>query len=69
MSKLTIKNVRASLAALGLSIRKNSCGEFRVNFKNGKEATAYYTDCLSDALNTGVAMVRPSILSATGTKH
>lgn len=33
-------------------------GEYRVNFYNGTEATAYYTDDLDDALTTGLAMAR-----------
>jgi hypothetical protein len=31
-------------------------GEYRVNFKGGSEATAYYTNDSMDALQTGVAM-------------
>ena len=31
-------------------------GEWRVNFPNGKEATAYYTDDAQDAVDTARAM-------------
>jgi hypothetical protein len=31
-------------------------GEYRVNFRDGVEATAYYTNDLEDAFATGVAM-------------
>jgi hypothetical protein len=53
---MTIQHVRNKLRALGLSFRKTEAGDFRVNLSEGTEATAYYTDCLVDALQTGVAM-------------
>ena len=31
-------------------------GEYRVNYRDGTEATAYYTDELEDALSTGRVM-------------
>jgi hypothetical protein len=33
-------------------------GEYRVNFRNGREATAYYTTDLTDAVDTDIAMSR-----------
>ncbi len=58
---LTLKDAKATLKALGMSINKNQWGEYRVNFLGGDEATAYYTDDLEDAVNTGkhMAGVRP----------
>jgi hypothetical protein len=53
------RNVKQLLAEKGLTFRKEQCGEYRVNFKGGTEASAYYTDDLSDALNTGYAMLTP----------
>jgi hypothetical protein len=35
-----------------------SRGAYRVNFRDGNETTAYYTDHLEDAANTAVGMVR-----------
>lgn len=32
--------------------------EYRVNFTGGREATAYYTDDIADALATGLAMAK-----------
>lgn len=59
MNKLTQKGVAAELRGLGLTMRATGCGrEVRVNFKGGDEATAYYTDDLSDALGTGQHMAR-----------
>ena len=33
-------------------------GAYRVNFRDGNETTAYYTDHLEDAVNTAVEMAR-----------
>ena len=33
-------------------------GEYRVNFLNGKEASAYYTTDLTDAVGTAILMSR-----------
>jgi hypothetical protein len=44
------------------SISDNKCtltiinGEYRVNIKGGKEASAYYTNCLIDAYQTSALM-------------
>lgn len=43
------------LAAHGMTMRSRD-GEHRVNFKDGDEATASYTNDLEDAVNTGMAM-------------
>lgn len=58
-TKLTMKVVGAALRAIGVTMRKTEYGEYRVNFRGGTEATACYTDDLRDALDTGIAMVRP----------
>lgn len=48
---------KARLAPLGVTINwKASTDEYRVNFIGGKEATAYYTNDLRDAVGTGEAM-------------
>jgi hypothetical protein len=43
---------------LGLTLRKVRSGNYRVNFRDGNETTAYYTDNLEDAVNTAVEMAR-----------
>jgi hypothetical protein len=53
--KLSLNIVRAQLWARGLTIRHDD-GEYRVNKRNGREATAYYTNDLHDALTTGILM-------------
>jgi hypothetical protein len=43
---------------LGLTLRKDRSGDYRVNFRDGNENTAYYTDSLENAVNTAVEMIR-----------
>ena len=61
MNKLTLKQVRAELRAVGMVIRSQD-GEYRVTFSRDlnqdAEASACYTDDLEDALGTGKAMAR-----------
>lgn len=52
---MTMAQAKAILRAVGLSIRLRD-GEYRVNYANGSEATAYYTNDRDDAVNTGLAM-------------
>lgn len=53
----TFDDVRITMAVHDMTIsRRNSAGEYRVNFDNGDEATAYYTDDLTDARDTGILM-------------
>ena len=46
----------AALREVGCTLRTVE-GEYRVNFLGGREATAYYTNDLTDAILTGRAMV------------
>lgn len=39
-------------------IEVHDCGEYRVNKKGGREATAAYTSDLTDAVGTGIAMYK-----------
>jgi hypothetical protein len=39
-----------------VTVTKRDGGEYRVNFEGGKEATAYYTNDIEDALATGIDM-------------
>lgn len=52
---MTLATAKQFLSTMGMKITKSN-DEYRVNFKNGNEATAYYTDDLDDAVNTGIAM-------------
>jgi hypothetical protein len=55
--KLTLTNVRKELRRLDIVITHVD-DEYRVNFRGGSEATAYYTNDLQDAFDTGRAMRR-----------
>jgi hypothetical protein len=55
---LNAQEVKARLAKYGMTIRKNMDGEYRVNFRDGKEATAYYTNDLQDAIYTAIHMAK-----------
>jgi len=54
---MVLARARMILRALGIVIRRED-GEFRVNFRGGDEATAYYTNDLDDAVGTGRDMAR-----------
>lgn len=54
---MTDKELYAQVRSLGMSCRREF-GEYRVNFRNGKEDTAYYTNSREDALITAEAMLR-----------
>jgi hypothetical protein len=58
MSKQTFKATKAALKAIGITLSKTSNfpNEYRVNLLGGTEATAYYTNDLTDALGTGISM-------------
>lgn len=53
---MTFSEVKTRLAGMGVVAKKTEDGEYRVNLKGGKEATAYYTTDLYDALATGRIM-------------
>jgi hypothetical protein len=52
----TIAQAKATLNFHGMVLRKTD-GEYRVNFRGGKEATAYYTTDIDDAVATGIKMM------------
>jgi hypothetical protein len=43
---------------LRLALRQVRSGDYRVNFRDGTETTAYYTNNLEDAVHTAVEMAR-----------
>jgi hypothetical protein len=56
-SRLTLKAATEELKACGMLIASQP-GEYRVNYRGGREATAYFTDDLADALSTGKIMAQ-----------
>jgi hypothetical protein len=55
---MTLQKAKSIARHLGLTLRKVRSGDYRVNLRDGNEATAYYTDSLEDAVNTAVEMAR-----------
>lgn len=52
---MTMKQAKEALKKIRVTIRKRD-GEYRVNLAEGNEDTAYYTDDLKDAVDTGIMM-------------
>ena len=55
---MTLQEAKSIARHLGLTLRKVRSGDYRVNFRDGDETTAHYTDNLEDAINTAVEMAR-----------
>jgi DNA-binding CsgD family transcriptional regulator len=55
---MTLQKAKSIARRLGLTLREVCSGDYRVNFRDGNEITAYYTDNLEDAVNTAVEMTR-----------
>jgi hypothetical protein len=61
---MTLQEAKSIARHLGLTLRLVRSGAYRVNFRDGNETTAYYTDSLEDAVKTAVEMARKRELSA-----
>jgi hypothetical protein len=57
-SAMTLQQAKSIARHLGITLRKVRSGDYRVNFRDGNEMTAYYTDNLEDAVNTVVERAR-----------
>jgi hypothetical protein len=55
---ITLQEAKSIARHLGLTLRLLRSGNYRVNFRDGDESTAYYTGNLEDAVNAAVAMAR-----------
>src|SRR5262245_19099346 len=55
---MTLQEAKSIARHLGLTLRKVCSADYRVNFRDGNETTAYYTDSLQDAVNAAVEMAR-----------
>ena len=62
IQKPTLQEAKSIARHLGLTLRQLRSGNYRVNFRDGNETTAYYTDNLKDAVNTAVEMARKRAL-------
>jgi hypothetical protein len=59
---MTLQEAKSIARHLGLTLRKVRSGDYRVNFRDGNETTAYYTDSLENAVDTAVEMARKRAL-------
>jgi hypothetical protein len=59
---MTLQEAKSIARHLGLTLRLLRSGDYRVNFRDGDETTAYYTDDLEDAVNTAAKMARKRAL-------
>jgi hypothetical protein len=55
---MTLQEAKSIARHLGLTLRTVRSGDYRVNFRDGNETTAYYTNNLEDALSAAVEMAR-----------
>src|SRR6266550_8871970 len=53
---MTLQEAKSIARYLGLTLRQVRSGAYRVNFRDGNEITAYYTDNLEDAVNAAFEM-------------
>src|SRR5262245_33413366 len=58
-SAMTLQEANSVARHLGLTLRGVRSGDYRVNFRDGNETTAYYTDNLEDAVNAVVESSSP----------
>jgi hypothetical protein len=59
---MTLQQAKSIARHLRLTLRSVRSGHYRVNFRDGDEAMAYYTDNLENAVNTAVEMARKRAL-------
>src|SRR5262245_13671232 len=59
---MTLQEAKSIARHLGLTLRKVRSGDYRVDFRDGNETTAYYTGSLEDAVNTAVELARTRAL-------
>ena len=66
---MTLQEAKSIARHLGLTLRHVRSGDYRVNFRDGNETTAYYTNDLEDAVNTAVEMARKREAAAWPKPH
>ena len=55
---MTLQQAKSIARHLGLTLRTVRSGDYRVNFRDGNDTTAYYTDSLEEAVSAAVEMAR-----------
>jgi hypothetical protein len=64
---MTLQEAKSIARHLGLTLRQLRSGNYRVNFRDGNESAAYYTDKFEDAVNTAIEMAhKRELLTAVG---
>jgi hypothetical protein len=53
---MTLQQAKSIARHLGLTLRMVRSGDYRVNFRDGNETTAYYADNLEAAVKTAIEM-------------
>ena len=61
---MTLQEAKSIARHLRLTLRQLRSGNYRMNFRDGNETAAYYTDKLEDAVNAAVAMARKRAFQA-----
>lgn len=52
---MTLEQAKLQCRKAGMTLSKKD-GEYRVNFRDGKESSAYYTNDILDAVRAAMAM-------------
>ena len=60
---MTLQQAKSIARHLRLTLRMVRSGDDRVNFRDGNETTAYYTDNLEDAVKTAIEMARRRVVT------
>ena len=55
---MTLQEAKSIARHLRFTLRQVRSGAYRVNFRDGNETTAYYTEILEDAVTSAVEMAR-----------
>jgi hypothetical protein len=61
---MTLQEAKSIARHIRLTLRSVRSGNYRVNFRDGNEATAYYTNNVEDAVKAAVEMARRRALRA-----
>jgi hypothetical protein len=59
---MTLQEAKSIARHLGFSLRQVRSGDYRMNFRDGNQTTAYYTKNLEVAVNAAVEMARKRAL-------
>jgi hypothetical protein len=65
---MMLQEAKSIARHLGLTLRLVRSGAYRVNFRDGNETTAYYTDSLEDAVKNAVEMARTRLSCRPSTR-